>query len=69
MRIPGSYLHTGAIEPVLTRDGLPERGTNLVTLEGSQSQNWNCVVMMVMMLMMQVERSDDAERRRCRCES
>jgi len=27
------YLHAGSIETVLARDGLPERGTNLVTLE------------------------------------
>lgn len=26
------YVHTGRIKSVLTRDGLPERGTNLVTL-------------------------------------
>ena len=28
-----SYLHTGAIETVLARDGLPESSTNLVTLK------------------------------------
>lgn len=26
------YVHTGRVESVFARDGLPERGTNLVTL-------------------------------------
>jgi hypothetical protein len=33
LEVRGAVVDTGAVEPMLARDGLPEGGTNLVTLQ------------------------------------